>query len=89
MSRTKKSIVVVMMGSAGLFLSAPLLGPAANATPTRGGVPCVGILQQIVTRPGEIPQALTDTARSFTEPPKPAPPVVRPPPSSSSSAGLL
>ncbi|KWX63266.1 hypothetical protein ASJ79_29245 [Mycobacterium sp. NAZ190054] len=68
MSRTKKSIVVVMMGSAGLFLSAPVLGPSANANPTRGGVPCVGILQQVLSRPGDIPQALTDTVRSFTNP---------------------
>ena len=57
MSRTKKGIVVVMMGSAGMFLTAPVLSPLAAADPTRGGVPCVGILQQIVTHPADIPQA--------------------------------
>ena len=88
MSRTKKGIVVVMMGSAGMFLTAPVLSPLAAADPTRGGVPCVGILQQIATHPADIPQALHEAANSFTAGPgQPTPPVVVPP-ASSSSAGL-
>ncbi|MDZ4266156.1 MAG: hypothetical protein U1D00_10750, partial [Mycobacterium sp.] len=87
MSRTKKGIVVVMLGSAGMFLSAPLLSPVATADPTRGGVPCVGILQQIVSTPADSPQSLQRAASSFTGGPgQPAPPVVVPP-ASSSSAG--
>ncbi|MGB7508782.1 MAG: hypothetical protein WA965_25525, partial [Mycobacterium sp.] len=87
MSRTKKGMVVVMLGSAGIFLSAPMFSPLADADPVRGGVPCVGILQQIVSNPADIPQSLQRAATSFTAGPgQPTPPVVVPP-ASSSSAG--
>ncbi|MFO7165325.1 MAG: hypothetical protein DIU75_018575, partial [Mycolicibacterium hassiacum] len=80
----KKSLFVVTMGATGLLFASPLLspwtGPRAVAQPTRGGVPCLSMIQQIATQPGTIPQALQHAATSITTGTPPAAlPVVVPP----------
>jgi hypothetical protein len=84
MSRTKKCLAVVVMGASGSFLAVPLLSPGAVAG-SRGGVPCLGLLQTLASSPAAIPEALQTATSSVTGGGGPPPPPFVVPPASSAA----
>src|ERR1700757_4124066 len=83
MSRTTNRLAIIAFATAGVYWAVLLLSHPAAANPvtqTSPGVPCLDLLQDLAAKPGDIPQALQNSAQAFplalTEGPGPAAGVV-------------
>ncbi|HPZ94029.1 MAG TPA: hypothetical protein PK871_03815, partial [Mycobacterium sp.] len=72
MSRTTTRVAAATaMATAGFFWTAPLAGHFAVADPNVGGVPCISIVQNVITSPPDLSNGVPGAASSILTPKSP------------------